>query len=199
CRRAVARACPHRDGRDPRCHRAGRGPRERNPPGRAELEHRPEPGGARLLHGEGRSPVLRPDERPRGPRGPGAVGVLRGRRAGGRGGRVTLTIAVAHIPFTHFQVPIEEVVLGLVTGLTYALLGVGLVMIYKTSRVLNFAHGEMGALGAGFIPWLVIRHHTPYWLAFVLAIAVAAGAGALTELVLIRKLSRTSRLIVMVG
>ena len=108
-------------------------------------------------------------------------------------------IAVAHIPFTHFQVPIEEVVLGLVTGLTYALLGVGLVMIYKTSRVLNFAHGEMGALGAGFIPWLVIRHHTPYWLAFVLAIAVAAGAGALTELVLIRKLSRTSRLIVMVG
>ena len=88
--------------------------------------------------------------------------------------------------------------LGLVTGLTYALLGVGLVMIYKTSRVLNFAHGEMGALGAGFIPWLVIRHHTPYWLAFVLAIAVAAGAGALTELVLIRKLSRSSRLIVMV-
>ena len=89
--------------------------------------------------------------------------------------------------------------LGLITGLTYALLGVGLVMIYKTSRVLNFAHGEMGALGAVFIPWLVIRHGAPYWVAFPLAIAVAAAAGALTEIVLIRKLARSSRLIVMVG
>src|SRR5207248_4558819 len=128
---------------------------------------------------------LRADERPARTRGPRSLGVLRCRR-GGAGRHFLMLVAVAHLPFTHFQVPIEEVVLGLVTGLTYALLGVGLVMIYKTSRVLNFAHGEMGALGAGFIPWLVIRHHTPYWLAFVLAIAVAAGAGALTELVLIR-------------
>jgi ABC-type branched-subunit amino acid transport system permease subunit/ABC-type branched-subunit amino acid transport system ATPase component len=96
-------------------------------------------------------------------------------------------------------VPIEAVVLGLITGLTYALLGVGLVMIYKTSRVLNFAHGEMGAIGAGLLPWLVIRHGTPYWVAFVVAVAVAAAAGALTDIVLIRKLARSSRLIVMVG
>jgi ABC-type branched-subunit amino acid transport system ATPase component/ABC-type branched-subunit amino acid transport system permease subunit len=108
-------------------------------------------------------------------------------------------VAVAHIPFTHFQVPIEEVVLGLVTGLSYALLGVGLVMIYKTSRVLNFAHGEIGALGAGVIPWLVIRQGVPYWIALLLALAVAAAAGAFTELFVIRKLGRSSRLIVMVA
>src|SRR5207248_6356647 len=118
---------------------------------------------------------------------------------GGRGGRVVLTIAVAHIPFTHFQVPLEEVVLGLVTGLTYALLGVGLVLVYKTSRVLNFAHGEMGALGAGLMPWLVIRHGVPYGIALALALAVAAVAGAFTEVVVMRKLARSSRLIVMVA
>jgi ABC-type branched-subunit amino acid transport system ATPase component/ABC-type branched-subunit amino acid transport system permease subunit len=72
-------------------------------------------------------------------------------------------------------------------------------MIYKTSRVLNFAHGEMGALGAGLIPWLVIRRGAPYWVAFPLALAVAGAAGALTEIVVIRKLARSSRLIVMVG
>jgi hypothetical protein len=92
-------------------------------------------------------------------------------------------VAVAHVPFTHFQIPIEEVVLGLITGLTYALLAVGLVMIYKTSRVLNFAHGEMGALGAAVIPWLVIRHGVSYWLAFPLAIAISAAAGAFTAYV----------------
>src|SRR3954467_7739327 len=108
-------------------------------------------------------------------------------------------VAVAHIPFTHFQIPLEEVVLGLVTGLTYALLGVGLVMIYKTSRVLNFAHGEMGALGAGVIPWLVIRQGVPYWIALLLALVLAAAAGAFTEIVVIRKLGRSSRLIVMVA
>jgi len=108
-------------------------------------------------------------------------------------------VAVAHVPFTHFQVPLEEIVLGLVTGLTYALLAVGLVMIYKTSRVLNFAHGEIGALGAAFIPWLVIRHGLSYWLALPLALVVSAAAGAFTAFIITRFLSRASRLIVMVA
>ena len=107
-------------------------------------------------------------------------------------------VAVAHLPFTHFQVPLEEIVLGLVTGLTYALLAVGLVMIYKTSRVLNFAHGEMGAIGASVVPWLVIRHGVSYWLALPLALVISAAAGAFTAYVITRYLSRAPRLIVMV-
>jgi len=99
-------------------------------------------------------------------------------------------VAVAHVPFTSFQIPLEEVVLGLVTGLTYALLAVGLVMIYKTSRVLNFAHGEIGALGAGVIPWLVVRHGVSYWLALPFALLISAAAGAFTAWVLTRYLAR---------
>lgn len=108
-------------------------------------------------------------------------------------------VAVAHLPFTHFQTPVEEVVLGLVTGLTYALLAVGLVLIYKNSRVLNFAHGEMGALAAGLVPWLVIREGVPYGAALAVAVVVAAAAGAFTEIVVIRYLAKSSRLIVMVA
>jgi ABC-type branched-subunit amino acid transport system ATPase component/ABC-type branched-subunit amino acid transport system permease subunit len=110
-----------------------------------------------------------------------------------------MLVAVAHIPLTHFQVPLEEIVLGLLTGLTYALLAVGLVMIYKTSRVLNFAHGEIGALGASVIPWLVIRHGMSYWLALPLALVISAAAGLFTAFVLTRYLARASRLIVMVA
>src|SRR5436309_15667679 len=97
------------------------------------------------------------------------------------------------------SIPIEVVVLGLITGMTYALLGIGLVLVYKTTRVINFAHGEMGALPAVLIPVLVVNHHWNYWPALVASLAVAATAGALTELVVIRRLARAPRLIVMVA
>ena len=97
------------------------------------------------------------------------------------------------------SIPIEVVVLGLITGMTYALLGIGLVLVYKTSRVINFAHGEMGALPAVLIPVLVVNHHWNYWPALLVSLLVAAAAGALTELVVIRKLGSGSRLILMVA
>jgi ABC-type branched-subunit amino acid transport system ATPase component/ABC-type branched-subunit amino acid transport system permease subunit len=98
-----------------------------------------------------------------------------------------------------FEAPVEVVVLGLITGLTYALLGVGLVLVYKTSRVLNFAHGEMGALAANVIPALVVVRGLNYWVALPVALITAAAAGALTELLVIRRLARAPRLIVLVA
>ena len=98
-----------------------------------------------------------------------------------------------------FDIPIDVVVIGLITGLTYALLAVGLVLVYKSSRFINFAHGEMGALAAALLPVLVIRHHWNYWPALVLVLAVAAAAGGLTEYALVRRLARAPRLVVMVA
>ncbi len=108
-------------------------------------------------------------------------------------------LAIAHIPFTHFQIPLEVVVLGAITGLVYALLGVGLVIVYKSSRVLNFAHGEMGVLAAKVLPVLVLAHGMSYWAALPIALAASVGAGALTEVVVIRRLSRAPRLVVLVA
>ena len=39
-------------------------------------------------------------------------------------------------------------IIGLVTGLTYSILGIGLVLVYKSAKFINFAHGQMGALSA---------------------------------------------------
>nr|MDT0664739.1 hypothetical protein [Micromonospora sp. DSM 115978] len=45
---------------------------------------------------------------------------------------------------------------GLVTGLTYALLGAGLVLVYRATRVINVAQGELGVFGAIAGPaWVV--------------------------------------------
>jgi hypothetical protein len=46
------------------------------------------------------------------------------------------------IPGIGFDIPSDVVIVGLITGLTYALLGMGLTLVYKTSRVINFAQGR---------------------------------------------------------
>ena len=103
------------------------------------------------------------------------------------------------LPLVDFEIRTEVVVIGLVTGLTYALLGLGLTVVYKTTRVLNFAHGEMGALPAILIPVLVINNNWNYWLALPAAIAGSAALGFAMESTVIRRLRDASRLVVLVA
>ena len=107
--------------------------------------------------------------------------------------------AVLTLPVTHFEVPLEIVVLGLISGMTYGLLGVGLTLTYRASRVINFAYGEMGALPAVIVPVLVLNHGWSWWLAVPVGVAVAGGIGAVTEFAVIRRLSRAPRLVVLVA
>lgn len=83
---------------------------------------------------------------------------------------------------------IDPIVLGLFTGLTYGLLAVGLVLVYRSSRFLNFAHGSVGVFGAAVLSQLVTGAGVPYWLAFPLAMAVSAGVSALIEVAVVRRL-----------
>jgi ABC-type branched-subunit amino acid transport system ATPase component/ABC-type branched-subunit amino acid transport system permease subunit len=107
---------------------------------------------------------------------------------------VTLTI-----PGTSFDLPSNVVILGTITGLTYALIAVGITLVYRTSRVLNFATGEMGALPAVLIPILVINNNWPYWLALPLALLGALMLSVATEAFVIRPLSRGPRLTMLVA
>ncbi len=43
---------------------------------------------------------------------------------------------------THFEVTWPSVLLGMITGLTYGIIAVGLVLVYRTSRIINFAQGR---------------------------------------------------------
>jgi ABC-type branched-subunit amino acid transport system ATPase component/ABC-type branched-subunit amino acid transport system permease subunit len=108
--------------------------------------------------------------------------------------RVIRSLAVLGV-----DVPLEILVIGLITGCTYALLGLGLTLVYKTTRILNFAHGEMGALPALLIPVLVVNHGFSYWLALPLAVATAAVIGVVVEATVIRRLRAAPRLIVLVA
>ena len=103
-----------------------------------------------------------------------------------------------HWPIT-FEVPVVAVVLGLVVGLSYALLAIGLILIYRSTRVINLAHGEIGAFAAAIVAILVNENGWPYWVAALAALAVAGILGAAVELLVIRRLFRAPRLIVLVA
>jgi ABC-type branched-subunit amino acid transport system ATPase component/ABC-type branched-subunit amino acid transport system permease subunit len=97
------------------------------------------------------------------------------------------------------ELSIETVLIGLLTGLAYALLGTGLVLIYRGARVINFAHGQMGALAAALLVRLVLNYRWNYFLALAAAIVVGAGIGAGVELAVIRRLFKAPRLVVLIA
>lgn len=107
--------------------------------------------------------------------------------------------AVVTVPLTGLEMPLEILVLGLVTGLTYALLALSLALTFRISRVLNFAAGEMGALAATLLPFLVLRQRWSYWLALPVSLATAIVVGFLVERFVVRRLAAAPRLIVLVA
>lgn len=75
---------------------------------------------------------------------------------------------------------------GLVIGSIYALVGLGFVIIYKSSSILNFAQGEFLMLGAYVCLAAFTGAKIPFPLAFVLTLAFSAVLGVLMERVLLR-------------
>jgi ABC-type branched-subunit amino acid transport system ATPase component/ABC-type branched-subunit amino acid transport system permease subunit len=98
-----------------------------------------------------------------------------------------------------FEFPASAIVLGMITGLTYGLLSVGLVIVYRTNRVINFAHGEIGAFGAAIFGLLASKAHVPYYVGLPLAIAAGGGTAALAEVAVIRRLRRAPKLMSVVA
>src|SRR4051812_18668651 len=89
--------------------------------------------------------------------------------------------------------------LGLVSGMSYAALAVGLVLVYRASRVINLAQAAVGSAAALVLAWLVQDHGVPWWAAFFAALIAGGLAGALTEALIIRRLRQAPRAIVMIA
>ncbi len=97
-----------------------------------------------------------------------------------------------------FSAPNFVLVQGVFFGLGYGLLALGLVLVYRTNRVLNFAQGQIGVIAAVFLVKLTADFKFNYWFALVLSVGLAAFVGALSELVL-RRLFTRPRVLVMVA
>ena len=91
-----------------------------------------------------------------------------------------------------FDVPPQalfgQLVLGLINGAFYALLSLGLAIIFGLLNVINFAHGAQYMLGA-FAAWLLLQHTgIGYWGALLLAPLAVGLVGAGVEMAMLRRL-----------
>lgn len=76
---------------------------------------------------------------------------------------------------------LQVVIAGLVTGSLYGLLALGIVLIYRTTGVLNFAYGAMGALCACFLYILITGPQLNFWLALLITLLFALVVGIVLE------------------
>jgi branched-chain amino acid transport system permease protein len=83
---------------------------------------------------------------------------------------------------------LQHVVNAVILGSTYALLGIGLTLIFGIMRVVNFTHGELYALGAYAVFFLEVSLGVNFFLALVLAVIIGCAVGAAIEFVLLRPL-----------
>src|SRR5438105_1155467 len=93
----------------------------------------------------------------------------------------------------------QPAVFGIVNGAAFGLVAIGLVMIYKSSRVFNFAAGEFATLGAFGTYIGITVLDLPYLLAALLGVAAGTIAGLLTERLVVRPLSNRPKVTVLVA
>ena len=86
---------------------------------------------------------------------------------------------------------IQQIVSGLATGAIFASLALAIVLIYRATRVINFAQGEMATLTT-FICWSLMNRGLSFWGAFPIVLALAFAGGVVIERVVMRPLEHAS-------
>jgi ABC-type branched-subunit amino acid transport system ATPase component/ABC-type branched-subunit amino acid transport system permease subunit len=106
---------------------------------------------------------------------------------------------IAAIGLGPWDASTQTLVVGALTGLAYGLLAAGLVLVYRATRVINFAHGQIGALGAAVLAKIVIDWHWNFYLALAGVLVLGGLLGAVVELGVVRRLFDAPRTVLLVA
>ena len=82
---------------------------------------------------------------------------------------------------------LQMVLSGIAVGSSYALMGLGMVLIYKASEVPNFVQGEMALLPVFIAFMLLATHGVPYYIAFPATLIFALILGCFLEFAILRR------------
>jgi branched-chain amino acid transport system permease protein len=87
-----------------------------------------------------------------------------------------------------------QLLLGLINGAFYALLSLGLAVIFGLLNIVNFAHGALFMMGA-FVAWMLLEYTgIGYWWALILAPVLVGAFGIILEKILISRLYKLDHL-----
>jgi len=92
---------------------------------------------------------------------------------------------------------LTQLLAGIQNGAVYASLAIALVLIFRTTGVLNFAQGEM-ALFSTYVVWKLTTSGIPVWLAIILAMLISFVGGALIERIVLRPVEQAPPLVVVI-
>jgi branched-chain amino acid transport system permease protein len=101
---------------------------------------------------------------------------------------------VADFTWTEFA---QQLAAGIRSGAIYAGLALAIVIIYRSTRVINFAQGEMATFTT-FVCWSLMNHGLSFWAAFPIVLAVAFFGGIAVERTLIRPVENASVLTIVI-
>lgn len=96
---------------------------------------------------------------------------------------------------------VSDILTGLTNGVIYGLLALSLVLVWRSTRILNFAQGAMPML-ATYVGMVVFAHQLSYWTLVIVSIVAGFAIGGVTERVLVRHLygkPEINPIVVMVG
>ncbi len=117
-------------------------------------------------------------------------------------GRIDLplvTIPWLEIGTRATPIPRGVFVVGAVVGTLYGLIGMGLILVHRANRILNFAQAQLGAVPAIAALLLMLRKGVPYVLAIPIALVGGALLGGVVEVGVVRRFQRASRLVLTVA
>ena len=127
-------------------------------------------------------------------------GLLNGRPVAARAlAAVGPAAAVLLVQLVFFPVPTGVLLRGVVVGLLGALLAVGMALVYRANRIVNFAQSDLGAVPGAVAVLLITFSGLNWFLALGAGLAAAIVLGAVVELAVIRRFARSSRLVLTVA
>lgn len=129
-------------------------------------------------------------------RGRGAVADERIRRAATI---VAAGAALYLIQAIFFPTPLGQLLKGVIIGGLTAMIAIGIALIYRANRIINFAQADLGAVPAAFSIVLITGAGLPLLVALPIGIAAAIAIGALIEFLVIRRFVNAPRLILTVA
>jgi branched-chain amino acid transport system permease protein len=101
---------------------------------------------------------------------------------------------VAAFTWTEFA---QQIAAGIREGAIYAGLALALVLIYRSTRVINFAQGEMATFTT-FVAWSLMNQGLSFWAAFPIVVAIAFAGGVAIERIVIRPVENASVLTIVI-
>ncbi|HEX4980154.1 MAG TPA: ABC transporter permease [Ilumatobacteraceae bacterium] len=117
----------------------------------------------------------------------------------GRAARWIPAVGLSTVQLIFFPVPAGAWVRGVVIGMLTALLAIGLALVYRSTRIVNFAQADLGFLPVSLVIGLVVFWGWPWGVGLVAGLLGAILLGAIVEFAFVRRFRHASRLVLTVA